>query len=201
MESVTADDQAITVPASPPRRDSIEDADSSLTRKRPRLDNGTTDNRAMSTDPTPATQSTASPRPADQLVEMTIRSQPPSSSQPSAGPAEPNEPVAPMAATEEEGVPAVETAEDQLLGDDNDVPEDSPPVIAVDSDDDTEDALGDYADDYIHIQHGAEEYFRRFPFATPAYHGNYSAALRQMIQHFQGGMLPPPDCFGEALSE
>jgi ubiquitin carboxyl-terminal hydrolase 34 len=97
--------------------------------------------------------------PAEQLVEMTIRSQPPCSSHPPT-----------------EGIPSP--------------PADSPPVIAVDEDedeeDDIEDAMGDYNTDFIHIDN-EEDYFRKFPFATPAYHGDYKAALRQMISHFQGG--------------
>jgi ubiquitin carboxyl-terminal hydrolase 34 len=71
-----ADETAIASPASPPRRDPVEDADPSFTRKRPRLDSGSTNMRALSAD-------TASP-PREQQVEMTIRPHPPSSPMPAA---------------------------------------------------------------------------------------------------------------------
>src|SRR6266702_2284878 len=83
MESVDLTQTSGT--SSPPRRDSMEDADSTLTRKRPRLDSGSRATRSMSADvmangPQPG-NTTAEP------VEVTInvRSQPPSSEEGSSG--------------------------------------------------------------------------------------------------------------------
>ncbi|ORY15157.1 hypothetical protein BCR34DRAFT_623001 [Clohesyomyces aquaticus] len=196
MESVLADDadQANTVPVSPPRRDSIEDADSTLTRKRPRLDSGSRETRSMSTDPTSATTSAPPPN-ADQPVEMTIRSQPPSSSAQSANGA-PIDPAPGPAAS----APAANGVDEYVLADDEAVA-DSPPVVAIDDDDedqDAEQAMDDYPaviSDFVRIDVDEELYFRRFPF-TDSHHGNYQAALRAVTAHFQGanplesGVLP-----------
>ena len=181
MESVSADNQAtaVTSPTSPPRRDSMEDADSSLTRKRPRLDNGPLDNRAMSADPAPApAENTTTSHPQ----EMTIRSQPPSSSQPTDEASEPNGAASIMPAAEEESTPPVESVEEL----DVDVAADSPPVIAIDDDD--AEAIDDIDLDYIHIEQDEEYHFRRFPFTVQLYQGNYAQAARQIAQHVSGGM-------------
>lgn len=189
MESVTADDQTVTVPASPPRRDPVEDADSSLTRKRPRLDNGTVDNRTMPATATSNLDTNTTP-PSEQQVEMTIRSQPPSSSQPTDSPAESNGASAPMAALEDT-IASVGNSSGDQLGSEEDAPADSPPVIAIDDDndeDDGEDVMGDYTAGYIHIDHDHESYFQRFPFSAN-WDGDYMGALHQMITHFSGSML------------
>ncbi|KAF2652193.1 hypothetical protein K491DRAFT_66106 [Lophiostoma macrostomum CBS 122681] len=206
MESVTADAQAITVPASPPRRDSMEDADSSLTRKRPRLDNSAADNRAMATDaPSAPANHEHTPHhnldpdgpPAEQQVEMTIRSQPPSSSQPSDAAADGSEAATTDPAAGDAAEPLMEAAEEPLVVEDE-APADSPPVIAIDDDDDDDDAeevMGDYAADYIHIERDEEDYFRKFPFSHQ-YPDSYMGAIRQIISHFasatslDGNVLP-----------
>ncbi|KAF2875102.1 hypothetical protein BDV95DRAFT_665713 [Massariosphaeria phaeospora] len=165
MEPVVADDRANTVPASPPRRDSIEDADSSLTRKRPRLDSGIRATEAMSAD-THASESTA---PRDQ-VQMTIRSQPPSSA---------------ASADQEDTVAIILSTENAPDGQD-DAAADSPPVLAIDEDDDdAEEGMLDYVDlgaGVMQVEYVAEDYFSRFPFTQ---HDNYFAALRSVVQHFQ----------------
>ncbi|KAF2477566.1 uncharacterized protein BDR25DRAFT_2094 [Lindgomyces ingoldianus] len=184
MESVHADDQAITVPASPLRRDSMEDADSSLTRKRPRLDSGSRETRSMSTDTAPATTSVA--QPVDQPVEMTIRSQPPSSQSVNST-SDANGASLATLSVPSESVPLEESAEDPVVAID-DVVADSPPVVAVDDDEDAEEAMDDYTgsiSSFVHIEVDEEAYFRRFPF-THSHHGNYQAALRAITAHFQG---------------
>ncbi|KAF2191532.1 hypothetical protein K469DRAFT_656523 [Zopfia rhizophila CBS 207.26] len=182
MESVSADDQAISVPASPLRRDSMEDADSSLTRKRPRLDSGSRDTRSMSTDPAPPADNPTLPS-----VEpvMTINTRPQLVSlQPADSTENPNAASAAAVSTQEQAPTVVDTTQDQL----DDVDDtDSPPVIAVE-DDDTEPTMDDYTGSgsgYVQVDHDEEDYFLRFPF-THAQGGNYVNALRAVTNHFQG---------------
>ena len=180
----------------------MEDADSSLTRKRPRLDNTSADNRAMATDaPSPdhnhehERDHGQDPHPAEQQVEMTIRSQPSSSSQPADGAADRSEAAPTGSAAGDAAVPLMEDPEEPLIVED-DAPADSPPVIAIDDDDeDAEEAMGDYAAEYVHIDHDEARYFAKFPFAQQ-YQESYMGALRQIIVHFSGGrstiLLPHP---------
>ncbi|KAI0587871.1 Ubiquitin carboxyl-terminal hydrolase [Pyrenophora tritici-repentis] len=79
VQSLAADEPANTFPASPPRRDPIEDADASFTRKRPRLHSGSNSLPAMDTNTDPQTPTNPAASPAEKQVEMTIRSHPPSS--------------------------------------------------------------------------------------------------------------------------
>jgi ubiquitin carboxyl-terminal hydrolase 34 len=176
-----AGDQASNPPASPPRRDPMEDADSSLTRKRPRLDDGTSDNRTMPTDSASPSHASSTDT-TEQLVEMTIRSQPPSSSQPTDGAADSPEAVSIMVSGHKSSAQAMDDSAAALPGEE-DAPGDSPPVIAVDDAEDEEDAMGDYTGEYMHINYNEEDYFRKFPFANG---GNYMVALRQITAHFVG---------------
>jgi ubiquitin carboxyl-terminal hydrolase 34 len=123
------------------------------------------------------------PHAAEQQVEMTIRSQPPSSSQPADG----NEAGTTGPLAGDAALPLMEdsdTPEEPLVVED-DAPADSPPVIAIDDDYDAEEVMGDYATEYIHIERDEERYFAKFPFA-PQYPDTYMGALRQIIVHFSG---------------
>lgn len=166
--SVAADDTdtAITaVPASPPRRDPVEDADASFTRKRPRLDSGSNSVRALSQDTEASDTTAASPR-DQQEVEMTIRPHPPSSPAPAAlpdgqnanGSSEDSQDISPV---------LVATTEDDLG---------SPQVVVIEEDDDEHTA--DYA-----IQMDADDYFRQFPYPTM---GNYAHVVREIPQYLHG---------------
>lgn len=177
---VSSDDlSAITIPASPPRRLSMEDADSSLTRKRPRLDNGSADNRPMPAD-SPPDVDPYSTHLAEQPREMTIRSQLPSSSQTqdTAADIDPQKDTSFMDVVQSEPITGLdEPIEAQFDGGD-DVGVSSPPVLAIDDDD-------EYAS--IRIEYDEEDYFRKFPFASSGFTGPpYMGALRQMITHFHG---------------
>ncbi|KAF2277934.1 uncharacterized protein EI97DRAFT_441220 [Westerdykella ornata] len=140
MESAVPDE--VTATPSPPPRNPLEDEDSTLTRKRRRLDSA----------------------PAEQLVEMTIRSQPPSSPQP---------------LSKESDAPANEHPGDSDTAAPQGDGADSPAVIPIDDDDDCDssDTLGDY-------QRGDDLLFRRFPFAS-TFGDDCQAALAQMINHIQ----------------
>ncbi|KAF2025393.1 hypothetical protein EK21DRAFT_116870 [Setomelanomma holmii] len=161
---VAADEPAITVSASPPRRDPVEDADPSFTRKRPRLDSGSNSTRALSTDTESPSHTAPSSR--EQQVEMTIRSLPPSS---------------PVHADSEDGHDANDAlGEPQdmspvlLASTEDDLP--SPPVIAIDDDDDEAEAG-------FSVQPDAEDHFQRFPFERL---GNYSHIVREIPQYLSG---------------
>jgi ubiquitin carboxyl-terminal hydrolase 34 len=180
MEPVTAA-EAFSVPVSPPPRDSMEDADPSLTRKRPRLDSGSKDTLAMPTDSAPLNTTAAPPR--EQQVEMTIRSQPPTSSQALDGVDDTEHvPVAAAPADEDIDLEAAAFSTDiaPALGDDD--PADSPPVIAID-DDDSDNMIGFAVPSAAQLDYDAEVYFQRFPFTQ---HGNYLQAVHSIAQHFQG---------------
>ncbi|KAF2270231.1 hypothetical protein CC78DRAFT_574360 [Lojkania enalia] len=183
MESVAADAQAITAPASPLRRDSMEDADDSLTRKRPRLDNGSPNNFTMTAEPTSTSANSIQQR--EQRVEMTIRSQPPSSTNLAGSP---DGAAHLMASNSDEDVPVLVSTEDPLAGEEDDAPADSPPVVAVEDD---AEAMSDYVGSGsgyvdVEIEYDEEDYFRQFPF-THAHHGSYVNALRTVVAHIQGG--------------
>ncbi|KAF2715127.1 hypothetical protein K504DRAFT_446027 [Pleomassaria siparia CBS 279.74] len=188
--SAAPDDQT------PPRRDFVEDADSSLTRKRPRLDSGSKDNRAMSTDPAPLPSvDTSAASSSEQPVEMTIRSQPPGSSLPTDGADDAVHTIfVPTVLDHEAPTPLMDSIEngftldaDQDVDVDQDATADSPPVVAI-VDDDVEDAMCDYTESasrYIQVDYDEDEYFGQFPF-TNGFHGNYNSALRSITQHFHG---------------
>lgn len=168
VQSVAADEPAITIPASPPRRDPVEDADASFTRKRPRLDHGNNSRGPMSPEPELPLHTAASPR--EKQVEMTIRSHPPSS-------------PAPLG---DDDSNANAFSEDSLLARDDspiiipssEVEPASPPVMVIDDDDP---ALA------FTVQLDAEDHFRQFPFARA---GNYSSMVRDLTQHINTGMCP-----------
>ncbi|PSN73883.1 ubiquitin C-terminal hydrolase-like protein [Corynespora cassiicola Philippines] len=179
MEPVAADDQAITAvpvpvpaPASSPRRGSMEDADPYSTRKRPRLDDGSMDNRDLSAEPHTQAQ-------LSEQLEMTIRSQPPSSSLADHGDAVDTPSVPDSPAARDSSVPV--SATDLVVVDDEDAPADSPPVIAVDSDSDS--GIGNFSG--IEMDYDDEAYFRRFPF-TQFNDMDPLMALRTITQHFHG---------------
>jgi ubiquitin carboxyl-terminal hydrolase 34 len=159
---------ALIVPASPPPRNPVEDADASFTRKRPRLDSGSNSIRAMSADTTSSARDAAA-SPTEQQVEMTIRVHPSSS---------------PATAQVESGHDANDFLEDPQLAQhrspiliaSTEDDRDSPPVMLID-DDDEEVAFS------VHLD--AEDYFHRFPYPTL---GNYSHAVREIPQYIQGCM-------------
>lgn len=164
LHAVATDEQAILFSASSPRRDPVADADDTLTRKRPRLDNGADGLRAMSSEPhTPENPSTTSP---EKPLEMTIRSHPPSS---------------PLAASahesSKEGTPSpeqTETARAQspiiIVGSDEEAG--SPPIELVQEEDDS-DALAIQLD---HVDH-----FHQFPYIR---YGDYTQTVRDLAHHF-----------------
>jgi ubiquitin carboxyl-terminal hydrolase 34 len=164
-EPLIADEPAISVPASPPRRDPIEDADASFTRKRPRLHSGSNSLRAMSSDPkTP--EHTAAPLTEKQL-EMTIRSHPPSS---------------PIHAEDEDHPDANDLLDDAVsdpdqepivIGSSEDEPG-SPPIMIIDDDDE--------ADDFgVHMD--AVDQFRQFPYSNRS---SYSKMVGDLGLHING---------------
>lgn len=174
-QSVAADERApaaspaLIVPASPPPRNPVEDADASFTRKRPRLDSGSNSIRAMSADTTsPARDAAISP--TEQQVEMTIRAHPSSS---------------PATAQIEPGHDANDFLEDPQLAQDmssilvasTEDDRGSPPVMLIDEDD--EEAA-------FSVQMDVEDYFHRFPYPSL---GIYSQAVREIPQYIQGCML------------
>lgn len=173
-------DNAPSVPASPPPRDSMEDADPSLTRKRPRLDSGAVDDSAMHVD---EDSTRPSPVPAEQQVEMTIRSQPPSSHPPAVAHAA----AAAAAGTPCHGIqtPMATYAASNALGDGA---ADSPPVIAIDDDDDDDDdAASMVSYPAVHVQFDPELHLSAFPFMN---HGDYVYAAAEIAKYFQSSMLP-----------
>ncbi|KAH9866726.1 hypothetical protein J1614_008419 [Plenodomus biglobosus] len=157
-----ASSSAIDIPASPPRRDPVEDADASFTRKRPRLDCGVT----HLTCPAAATTAAA---PLEQLVEMTIRPHPPSSPVAADDERHSNtdgaDDVDGPAPPQHDSPIAIASSDHGSGG--------SPPVeVIVDDDDDTPFTM--------HID--AEDHFRHFPFNT---RGNYCLMVRELIAHVE----------------
>ncbi|KAG9189359.1 ubiquitin carboxyl-terminal hydrolase 34 [Alternaria panax] len=167
VQSVAADEPAITASASsPPRRDPIEDADASYTRKRPRLHSGSNSLCAMPSEPQTPANTSASP--SEQQVEMTIRSHPPSS---------------PIRGGDEDHGDANDFLEDPsptpgqspIIITSSEDERGSPPIMIIDDDDD--EAVG------FSMQLDAEDYFRQFPYSQ---HGSYSTVVRDLTQHIQG---------------
>ena len=167
VQSVAADEPAITIPASPPRRDPVEDADASFTRKRPRLDSGSNTLPAMSTGPQMPHHTAASPH--EKQVEMTIRSHPPSSpvhAEDGHDSTASGRPEDPLPVSDDSPV-VIPTSEDDAG---------SPPVMVIDDDDDEPVAFA--------VQLDAEDYFRQFPFSRT---GNYNHTVRELTQHVSIG--------------
>ncbi|KAF1917381.1 hypothetical protein BDU57DRAFT_537068 [Ampelomyces quisqualis] len=165
---VAADDTAITAtgPTSPPRRDPVEDADPSFTRKRPRLGSGSNSIRALSADTESSATPAASPR--EPQVEMTIRAHPPSSPVPVPVPA------AAARRHDANGLSAdpqtispilIATAEDESG---------SPPVMLIEEDD----APG--LDDSVQID--ADDHFQQFPWVL---RGDYMSTVRELPKFIQ----------------
>lgn len=165
VQSVAADEPAITASASPPRRDPIEDADASYTRKRPRLHSGSNSLCAMPSEPQTPANTAASP--SEKQVEMTIRSHPP---------------LSPKRGGDEDHGNANDFLEDPsptpghspILITSSEDERGSPPIMIIDDDDD--EAVG------FSVQVDAEDYFRQFPYSQ---HGSYSTVVRDLTQHMQ----------------
>jgi ubiquitin carboxyl-terminal hydrolase 34 len=165
-QPATADETAITSPASPPRRDPVEDADPSFTRKRPRLDSGSNSIRALSTDTESSARTASSPR--EQQVEMTIRSHPPSSPVPAAAEQGHNA----------NGLPADLQNISPILMASTEDDSGSPPIMVIEEDDEPAMAFS--------IPIDAEDHFRQFPYA---HLGNYVQVTRDLPQYIQGSVL------------
>jgi ubiquitin carboxyl-terminal hydrolase 34 len=176
-----ADEPAISVPASPPRRDPIEDADASFTRKRPRLHSGSNSLRAMS--PRPKTpENTAAPL-TDKQLEMTIRSHPPSSPVHAEDEDQPNaNDFLDGAASDADQEPILIASSEDESG--------SPPIMIIDDDDDDDD---DEAVGYT-VQMDAADHFRRFPYSNL---GSYSKVVCDLGVHIGGRDI----CWFKLLSE
>lgn len=183
MESVDLTQTSGT--SSPPRRDSMEDADSTLTRKRPRLDSGSRATRSMSADvisngPQPG-NTTAEP------VEVTInvRSQPPSSEAGSSGDP-PNAAPEPAPNSNDTPSPPLIVNQGDPAGVEN-VSAESPPVVEIELDDDTEEGMDDYMGQHVIQIDGEDEspadYFNQFPYVA-----RYTIlnAMRAITEHIQG---------------
>ncbi|KAL1605199.1 hypothetical protein SLS60_004743 [Paraconiothyrium brasiliense] len=166
----------------------MEDADPSLTRKRPRLDSGGVESPAMHTDTDAdadahSVQPTTAP--AEQQVEMTIRSQPPSSSHARDAPLStddthitetPGEDIDASAAMDgiSKGVTHANVTGDSSA--------DSPPVIAIDDDDDDADPVAGYTGPpSFHVEYDAETHLAMFPFAHDA---DYIHAAQEIARYF-----------------
>ncbi|KAH5401564.1 hypothetical protein HBI32_172400 [Parastagonospora nodorum] len=167
-QTAAADESASTT--SPPRRDPVEDANPSFTRKRPRLDSGSNSVRALSTDTESSTRTTASP-PREQQVEMTIRSHPPSS--PVSAPIDDGHNADAMPADSQNISPILIDS----TGDDSG----SPPVMLIEEDEQS--ALG------FTVRVDAYDHFQRFPWA-PA--GNYTQVAHELPQYIQASMPVDP---------
>jgi ubiquitin carboxyl-terminal hydrolase 34 len=165
VQSVAADKPTTPASASPPRRDPIEDADASFTRKRPRLHSGSNSLCAMPTDPQTPTNTAVSP--SEKQLEMTIRSHPPSS--PVHGGDEDH-------ATPDDFLedPSPTPGRSPILITSSEDERGSPPIMIIDDEDET---VG------FSVQMDAEDYFRRFPYAN---HGSYSTVVRDLAHHVQG---------------
>ena len=166
-----------SIASASPRRHSVEDANPSLTRKRPRLDSGSRARRSMSADANaspvevtlnlrpqlPSPQSSPSP-------QHTMASPDPAS--PARAPAE--APTAPAL-----GVPAPGVDDSPPIGS---------PVIEVDVDDDSVDSMdGVLAPSVVQLEGdeiSLEEYLTQFPYADSHYHP--AEALRLIASHVQG---------------
>lgn len=184
MESATAD-TALSVPTSPPPRDSMEDADPSLTRKRPRLDSGGVETPDMHTDTDTDADSTTAP--PEQQVEMTIRSQPPSLSHIRDAAGSTDDTHATATSDHPLHVPATMDGASSGTNDvdgADDSSADSPPVIAIDDDDDDDAGpMGGYATAAsFHVEYDADTHLSMFPFA---HNGDYMYAAQEIAKYIQ----------------
>ncbi|KAH7408597.1 hypothetical protein DE146DRAFT_383024 [Phaeosphaeria sp. MPI-PUGE-AT-0046c] len=160
-----ADETAITVtgPASPPRRDPVEDANPSFTRKRPRLDSGSNSIRPLSAEPDSSADTVTSPR--EPQVEMTIRSHPPSSPVPAA--VEQGQQANGTPETPQNTSPVIMASTEDDAG--------SPSVELVESEDD--ESVAEHA---IHMD--PEDYFHQFPWSSTHH---YTYVVRDLPKYFQ----------------
>ncbi|KAL5390450.1 hypothetical protein PMIN04_005859 [Paraphaeosphaeria minitans] len=190
MESAIAD-TSLSVPASPPPRDSMEDADPSLTRKRPRLDSGGVEIPAMHTDTDTDTDTDADSAavPPEQQVEMTIRSQPPSSSHARDAAASTDDARATATSDEAIHVPVATDGASSRANDADgagDSYADSPPVIAIDDDDDDDDEadpMAGYATAASFcVEYDPDAHLSMFPFA---HNGDYMYAAQEIAKYIQ----------------
>ncbi|KAL6702486.1 hypothetical protein ACN47E_001611 [Coniothyrium glycines] len=166
-----ADDPVIPVSATPPRRDPVEDADASFTRKRPRLDSGGGSLRAMSANP--ETPSKVSPSPYDKQLEMTIRALPASSPLAADGEDDATFRDIPDSPTPVKLSSPILIAEGEAA---------SPRVMLIaDEDNDTS---------HFAIVPDADEHYRRFPFAHA---GHYSSMVRDLSQHIRTATVISPN--------
>ncbi|XP_014552095.1 hypothetical protein COCVIDRAFT_30480 [Bipolaris victoriae FI3] len=157
--AAAADEPATIAPAS--RRDPIEDADASFTRKRPRL-HGSNSLCAMSTEA----------HTLDNHVEMTIRSHPPSSPV-RAGDDHNHSHTGDVAAS-----PSPAPVHSPILIPSSDDEATSPPIMVVNDEDegDNDEAVG------LAVHMDPEDYFRRFPYSHV---GSYTSVVRDLAQHVQ----------------
>ncbi|KAF2804105.1 uncharacterized protein BDZ99DRAFT_526141 [Mytilinidion resinicola] len=142
--------------SSPPRRDSMEDADSTgtLTRKRPRLDSGSKATRRMSVDvSTSDTQSPGNHTPEPVEVTINVRSHPPSSQPDSSA-------DLPADLTGSDSPPVLVDPGNAAMEDD--MAADSPPVVEINLDGDTDD--GYMEPQVIEIGVTVREVMLQFPF-------------------------------------
>lgn len=197
MESAAVDTTISASVSPPPPRDSMEDADPSLTRKRPRLDSSGVEIPAMhvnaSTQPDSAQHTTAS---AEQ-VEMTIRSQPPSSSHARNTATNTGHPDALEVPNEDISAYA---AMDGASKDAGDASADSPPVIAIDDDEDADDAdpMNPYAEAAsFHVEYDPDAHLSMFPFANE---GDYIQAAQEIARYFHSNQALEGDVLNQ-LSE
>ncbi|KAF2497433.1 hypothetical protein BU16DRAFT_537090 [Lophium mytilinum] len=171
--------------SSPPRRDSMEDADSTgvLTRKRPRLDSGSKATRRMSEDvSTSDAQSPGDRTPEPVEVTINVRSHPPSS--------QPDSSVDLPTDTADSDSPSVVVDPANAIGDHNMAP-DSPPVVDINLDGDTDDG---YREPQI-IGNGltVKEVMWQFPFRERL--GGLPVALRAIGDHVSSQETVEPSLF------
>lgn len=169
--AAAADEPATIAPAS--RRDPIEDADASFTRKRPRL-HGSNSLCAMSTEA----------HTLDNHVEMTIRSHPPSSPV-RAGDDHNHSHTGDVAAS-----PSPAPVHSPILIPSSDDEAASPPIMVVNDEDegDNDEAVG------LAVHMDPEDYFRRFPYSHV---GSYTSVVRDLAQHVQDSAFFARSTFGE----
>lgn len=164
-QPAAADETAVTGPVSPPRRDPVEDADPSFTRKRQRLDSGSNSIRALSTDTEPSVKPAASPR--EQQVQMTIRSHLPSS--PVSAPVEQGHDANTLPGDPQNISPILIASTDDESG--------SPPIMVIEEDE--EPIPG------VSVQIDAEDFFQQFPCNAAR---DYHKTVQELPQYIHGCM-------------
>ena len=173
-QSHAADEPTTSSSPSPSRRDPVEDADDSFTRKRPRLDGGGTNLRAMSIESDSPRKSITSPH--KEMVAMTIREHPALSPSPAEDEEHDHIPTG-TSTTDRASTPTtspamIDGAEDDLT---------SPPVIEIIDDDDDEPSAN------FTVQLNAEDYFKQFPYQQRF--RSTLEALREITKHVQNSKL------------